>query len=159
MVRIFRVALPVLVVGVLMCLFSASIYAKKEASAYLSGYSVSGDGALGLCAAGYHFASVWELQALSPFVYNTTLGRNAYADQGEGPPAQYDGWVRSGFIALIDWNCMNWTSSDANHTGLTASFDLDQVINGGPALKIQNMACGPSGVGMHDVWCISDADY
>ena len=130
-----------------------------EVSAYLSGFSVNGDGALDICADGYHFASIWELQGLSPFIYNTSLGRTGYADQGEGPPAGYGGWVRSGWHSSVDYNCENWTSNTQTDFGLTATFVIIQIINGGPALKIQKTACGPSGTGMQDVWCISDAVY
>lgn len=171
MSKLFRFMLPILTVAFLTCLFTLSVYAGKvkspevtipiEVSAYLTRYSVDGANVLAQCADGYHFASVIELQKLSPFVYNTILGRTGgMSDYGEGPPmGGWSGWVRTGFSELSpvgeEWNCLGWTSNNPSHKGVLAGFDFDQTLNAGVELKFQKLSCGS----MTDVWCISDAAY
>jgi hypothetical protein len=63
----------------------------------------NGNGA-GVCASGYHFASLWEIVDPSNLAYNAALSF-AWTDQtpplvsdtGQGPPAARQGWVRTGF--------------------------------------------------------------
>jgi len=56
-----------------------------------------GNGA-GVCASGYHFASLWEILDPSNLKYNTTLGYTQ-ADSGQGPPTNALGWVRTGYLS------------------------------------------------------------
>jgi hypothetical protein len=69
---------------------------------------------VGVCADGYHFASIWELLDPSNLEYNTTFGRTD-DDSGQGPPSTGWGWVRTGNVSSSDTtvgtgNCDNWTS-------------------------------------------------
>lgn len=171
MSKIFKITLPVIVAGVLMCLFTASIYAAKQVkppavtipvqiTAYLTPFSVDGANVLGACEVGYHVANAYELQALSPFIYNTTLGgRSSAYDAGEGPFHGTSGWVRSGMTNLSpigeEWNCLGWTSNDGLYEGTVVSFDFVELFNGGNAAKFSKAQCD----NLKYVWCISDAVY
>ena len=53
---------------------------------YLTEAVVQGDQPITACAAGYHFASFWEIADPSNLKYNTTLGYT-WSDSGQGPPA------------------------------------------------------------------------
>ena len=132
----------------------------QQVSFYLSASAVNGANVLDHCADGYHFASAVELQNLSPLVYNTTLGATGLPlDWGEGPPMDYEGWIRTGFSESgqvgNEWNCSGWDSSDPNHDGVAASFEFDTTLNAGVELKFQKIACSV----LVWVWCISDAAY
>jgi hypothetical protein len=52
------------------------------------------DGA-GVCADGFHFASVWEILDVSSLRWDTARGPSNL-DSGEGPPVDWYGWVRTG---------------------------------------------------------------
>ena len=67
----------------------------------------------GVCAAGYHFASLWEIMQTATLSCNTTLGATL-PDSGDGPPTG-NGWVRTGNVSVSSTtagaaNCNNWTS-------------------------------------------------
>jgi hypothetical protein len=126
---------------------------------YLSDIAVNGNGTSGQCAAGYHFASIWEIWELSPLAYNTVEGKTPFIDQGEGPPAYFGGWVRSGWTSDAKDNCNNWTSISPTDTGIVAHLNLDQLFNESKPWRLERLACGPSGTGMFFVWCVSDAVY
>jgi hypothetical protein len=71
----------------------------------------NGSGA-GVCANGYHFASLWEILDPSNLKYDTVLGDDLL-DSGEGPPSYTLGWVRTGSSSNNipkpgRANCSNW---------------------------------------------------
>ena len=66
---------------------------------YLSKASVHSYEAPGVCASGYHFASLWEIMDPSGLKYNSTLGLTSY-DSGEGPPTAYHGFTLCGPISM-----------------------------------------------------------
>lgn len=64
---------------------------------YLSQSQVAGDGPRQACAAGFHFASLFELLDVSHLRYaieETDAFRRA--DSGSGPPTMRYGWIRTG---------------------------------------------------------------
>jgi hypothetical protein len=68
---------------------------------YLTTAPVVANQALSACAAGFHMASLWEIQDPSNLDYNIVLGYALNADQGHGPPTfdgigVISGWVRTG---------------------------------------------------------------
>jgi hypothetical protein len=88
---------------------------------YLTTTTQDGAGADTACAAGYHFASLWEIHDTTPLKYNTTLGHTS-ADGGQGPPGEFEGWVRTASVpdgsgTIGRANCMTWTTNDAGSSG------------------------------------------
>jgi hypothetical protein len=84
-----------------------------------------GNGA-GVCAKGYHFASLWEILDPSILKYNTDLGM-VRDDSGQGPPTLpfVGGWVRTGFGRSGSTtpgigNCDGWDSSSDSDSGTLA---------------------------------------
>jgi hypothetical protein len=76
--------------------------------------------ATGNCAAGFHFASLWEIRDTSALEYDGGLGHDL-ADSGAGPPAEF-GWVRTGRGSGASnipgaANCLAWTSADGLDRG------------------------------------------
>ena len=66
----------------------------------------------GVCANGYHFASLWEILDPSNMKYDTVLGDDRL-DSGKGPPSYTSGWVRTGYSLNNNpnpgrANCSNW---------------------------------------------------
>jgi len=111
------------------------------------------------CAEGYHMASMWELLDVSNLIYNTTLGyHHASPDQGDGPPTNADGWVRTGYSAsTMDLaghaNCNNYTSAEETHRGTVAWLPSDWESPGsttGP-WRVGAESCDPA-----RVWCVED---
>ena len=118
-----------------------------------------GNGA-GVCIAGYHFASMWELLDPSNLKYNTSVGyiRN---DSGQGPPSNVMGWVRTGNASSSSdtvgtGNCDNWTSfNSVGSFGPQAKFDSNWDTPGTfPAWVVGHNL---SGCGSPTrVWCVQD---
>ena len=94
----------------------------------------------GVCASGYHMASIWEFRDLSKLEYATSHAE-AYiaADQGAGPPVQRTGWMRSnresnGSGGSGEGNCWTWTNASSSGYGATLYFvvtspgDLTTVV-------------------------------
>jgi hypothetical protein len=82
-----------------------------------AGTYYDGSQATTACAEGYHMASMWELLDVSNLIYNTTLGfQHSSGDQGDGPPAHADGWVRSGLCQLQRLH--QWRGGAPGHRGL-----------------------------------------
>ena len=115
-----------------------------------------GNGA-GVCAEGYHFASLWEILDPSNLKYNTTLG-TINADSGQGPPALTLGWVRTGFGRSGSstpgiGNCDGWDSRSDTYRGtrayLASDWEAGQDIY---VWEVQTMRCD-LGTG---VWCVED---
>jgi hypothetical protein len=53
----------------------------------------------GVCADGYHFASLWEILDPASLKYNPSLGY-VRDDSGQGPPTYLAGWIRTGYIVV-----------------------------------------------------------
>jgi hypothetical protein len=115
-----------------------------------------GNGA-GVCAEGYHFASLWEIMDPSNLKYDTTLGKTK-ADSGQGPLAGTIGWVRTGYGSSAEGlaghgNCLGWSSSSATHRGtnarLPSNWEAGQDIH---VWEVITTSCGTDTY----VWCVAD---
>ena len=162
MFKYAKITLPILAAFVFMGLFATSIHAAGptpkivvpiEKTFYLTKVAYSAVDAPTACAAGYHFASIWEIWDFSNFAYNTELGTKS-DDSGLGPPVILDGWVRSGWFAN-NYNCYNWTSTMVVDYGLQANIHILQAFNGGHPWQITNFSCQNT----FPVWCVSDPVY
>jgi hypothetical protein len=116
-----------------------------------------GNGA-GVCADGYHFASLWEILDPSNLKYNTTLGRTQ-DDSGQGPPTLSYGWVRTGYSSNASttpgWgNCNAWTSSSGEHSGTTAYLPGDWTA--GQDIYVWEVYAPRCNVNRY-VWCVADS--
>lgn len=119
-----------------------------------------GNGA-GVCADGYHFASMWEILDPSNLKYNTVLGYNQ-DDSGKGPPSHVQGWVRTGNVSSAadtvgTGNCNNWTSNDPNDGSQGPQAELDSSWDTAWSFPGWVVAHDMSGCG-HPirVWCVED---
>ena len=115
-----------------------------------------GNGA-GVCADGYHFASLWEIMAPPNLKYDTDLGVTR-DDGGQGPPSYLGGWVRTGYASsnngIPGWgNCNAWTSNDSGHRGAFAYLPRDWTAGGDIHVwKVNASPCNLNGY----VWCVAD---
>lgn len=144
---------------------------------YLTKSLVKGDGALTVCAAGYHMASFWEIKDVPNLKYDATLGVTS-PDSGSGPPTMtqegsMSGWVRTGAISFGGTtgvgmaNCMSWTSASESDDGTAISLVTSWMTTyGGPQvlpfaswwqvqLRAGNVTPPPCSV-PHRVWCASN---
>ncbi len=131
-------------------------------SFYLSRTTANGKNALGVCTAGFHMASLWELwdtSSLSYLFYDTNLAFTQ-ADSGDGPPTFLGGWVRTGNASSTSssegiGNCAAWTDDGATPQGtrafLTAPWDNTTPIRIQPWDTV-NGSCLVS----LSVWCVED---
>ena len=115
-----------------------------------------GNGA-GVCAPGYHFASMWEITDTSNLEYNTDLGFT-WADSGQGPPSYSIGWVRTGYYGGItstpgQANCDTWDSSSNINYGSVASLPKDWAA--GEELDIWMVSAASCDL-IINVWCVED---
>jgi hypothetical protein len=127
---------------------------------YLTNTEHKGNEALSACAEGYHMASIFEIFDPSNLKYDTTLGLTL-ADSGSGPPAQKDGWIRTGRFeqatgVLGENNCNVWNSDFEFHYGSAVhlsfgdvSFEIRGWNFGGPG---GYTSCATS----QHVWCVQD---
>jgi hypothetical protein len=115
-----------------------------------------GNGA-GICAEGYHFASLWEILDPSNLKYDTKLGRTQ-DDSGQGPPTLSYGWVRTGY----GWstsstpgkgNCNAWTSISSGYYGTTAYLTSDWTA--GQDIHVWEVYAPRCNVYRY-VWCVAD---
>lgn len=97
-------------------------------SYYITDLSYYHDEAPKACAAGYYFASLWEISNPSNLRHNATLGQTTL-DSGSGPPTiQGLGWVRTGYNAgnvsnVADQaNCNLWISRSNLANGSVAAL-------------------------------------
>jgi len=134
---------------------------------YLSKAFVPANQAKNACAAGYHFASIWEIADPSSLRYNTSLGRTS-SDSGAGPPTAIPflsgvlplwGWVRTGYSSTSSetpghGNCYNWETGN-------------QIFRGTAASLPNNWTAGEQDIGLFRVeartcdtqlpaWCVQD---
>ena len=81
--------------------------------------------ALSACASGYHMASLWEILDVSNLTYDYDHpAAYTQADSGYGPPAFWNGWVRTGYLSSgVDTagtgNCLNWSDATTNNYGVS----------------------------------------
>jgi hypothetical protein len=117
---------------------------------------INGNGA-GVCACGYHFASLWEILDPSNLKYTTNLGYNQ-DDSGNGPPSFISGWVRTGYGSNNSFypgqaNCSNWESTGGFGTIISLSSDWTNsderdISVWDAALEVCNEKA--------QVWCVED---
>ncbi len=124
---------------------------------YLTNNTYDGAAALSACQEGYHMASLWEIIDPSNLKYNSDLGYTQ-ADSGQGPPANVQGWVRTGyngdtFTTPGQGNCNVWDSDSSSHQGtqthLPANWDgeYDTYV-----WEVGTAGCNSS----PRVWCVAD---
>ena len=130
---------------------------------YLTKATVNGNETLTACASGYHFASYTELVDPAVLTYSKSLGRSA-ADDGEGPPSDAFGWVRTGYASnstvngSVPTNCNLWTSGTGSDYGEVGTFYPDAGGNNTePAFVFaSNGACDNSQGFNFGVWCVEN---
>ena len=116
-----------------------------------------GNGA-GVCAEGYHFASLWEILDPSNLKYNTTLGSMGREDSGQGPPSYLSAWVRTGwevstFSTVGMGNCNLWTSKASGDYGTSVYLPRNWTTATGPHVWVTNSgSCNAT----LKVWCVAD---
>ena len=112
---------------------------------------------LAACDSGYHVAPLWEILDPSNLKYDTARGYVA-DDSGQGPPADFAGWIRTGSSGSSSTtpgyaNCLAWTSSDGAEYGTT-------VWMGGPWTDPRDVHVWNAGVwpcnNSSPVWCVED---
>ncbi|TKJ29784.1 MAG: hypothetical protein CEE40_07440 [Chloroflexi bacterium B3_Chlor] len=133
--------------------------AMMPGSYYLTDDTHDGNEALVACAAGYHMAALWEIWDVSNMTYNTSLGYQIVGgDQGDGPPTDVGGWVRTGSIAN--------TGTGAPGTNNCGSYTQEDGAMGGTVVSLPNNWSAPtSTIGVWEagikncdsfqpVWCV-----
>jgi len=119
-----------------------------------------GNGA-GVCAEGYHFASLWEILDPSILKYNTGLGM-VRDDSGQGPPTLpfVGGWVRTGFGRSGSTtpgvgNCDGWDSSSDSDWGTLARLPSDWTAGQDLHVwQVDTTTCNTAV--LVRVWCVAD---
>lgn len=111
--------------------------------------------AIGGCETGYHFASLWEILDTSNFSYDTALGVLS-GDSASGPPAGYEGWVRTGYVANSGTtpgqaNCSAWGATTGN--GTTVRLPSDWAT--GAELHVWDVGIAACGTPAY-IWCVED---
>jgi hypothetical protein len=124
-----------------------------------------GNGA-GVCATGYHFASLWEIHDPTRLEYNSDLGLSweddyQSSDMGKGPPSFLAGWIRTGYfssnqshIVGVD-NCSTWSSSSHSDLGTAASLEFNWTDAGNTFSWRGQLYVCDTVIGPH-VWCVED---
>jgi hypothetical protein len=117
-----------------------------------------GNGA-GVCAEGYHFASLWEIMDPSNLKYNTDLGF-VREDSGQGPPTggNVSSWVRTGYFGSTEasagaGNCNVWTTGSSDYYGTTAR--LSDNWTAGQDIHVWEVF-SPACNARKQVWCVED---
>lgn len=127
---------------------------------YLTESNYPASGVLTACAVGFHMASLWELVDVSNLVYAANQP-DAYTrpDSGQGPPSDWNGWVRTGAASSSDnlagtGNCSAWTSNSGTDFGTAVKLGNDwssSPTRVGPWVA-GAFQCGLTG----PVWCVAD---
>ncbi len=133
---------------------------------YLTNRTFYANTALNACAAGYHMASLWEILNVASLTYdnlgNDNLGTPITAtrdDSGYGPPSNWNGWVRTGYIsdttntpAAGKSNCQAWTSNSGSFSGTNVMLTNDWASAPGKisAWNASTFTCNIVG----SVWCV-----
>jgi hypothetical protein len=107
------------------------------------------------CAAGYHFASLWEIADPSNLKYNTSLGRDK-DDSGEGPPSGYYARLRTGYASDNsatpgNANCDGWTST----TGQGTKAALLPNWSSSPDIGVWDVMASDCSA-TSTIWCVED---
>jgi len=119
------------------------------------------------CAAGYHFASIWEIADPSTLKYNRSLGLFS-PDSGEGPPVtikffqgsiKVSGWVRTGRLSSITGiegqaNCYLWNSGLGTDWGTTAELP-DNWTSAAQDVCVWDVGVRTCNSNVW-VWCVAD---
>jgi hypothetical protein len=129
---------------------------------YLSQDTTNGAGALGICVAGFHMASLWEIHEPARLEYDTSLGFTR-PDSGSGPPTIPDstnlivGWVRTGALQIAGnpgtLNCSAWTTTSGSGTAVGLENLWDTPVS--PATwpwRPMTVSCNAP----QRVWCVED---
>ncbi len=110
----------------------------------------------GVCAEGYHFASMWEIVDPSNLEYNSTSGL-VNPDNGSGPPSGAVGWVRTGYISASDTagkaNCTVWNSDSDQVQGTVAG--LSTTWESAKDLLVWDVSTSACNTSTY-VWCVED---
>lgn len=128
----------------------------------------NGDGS-GVCATGFHFASLWELLGVSNLRYATDEegGDDVFRhpDSGRGPPSAVSGWIRTGYVAQAlsvegANNCENWTSTNIDHRGTIVRLGFAwgaATGDGDPSVVIAPWDSSfDSCLANRSVWCVEN---
>lgn len=112
------------------------------------------------CAAGFHFAALWEILEPGSLDYDRNLGQ-ANADSGSGPPSAVFGWVRTGetldnVATAGQGNCDNWSTT----SGSGSVMLLDPLWKDGnpllttdvPPWIVETSTCNAP----NPAWCVQD---
>ncbi len=130
---------------------------------YLTNTEYSTASASTACGPGYHMASLWEIVGVSNFEYvNAHPAAYNKADSGDGPPAGWWGWVRTGSdssgstVAGIG-NCLNWSTTDSASSGTAVRLTNNWSAAPGAVApwQVQAFACNYIG----PVWCAGNFSY
>ena len=119
----------------------------------------SGSGALTVCAAGFHMASLFELWDLTVLRYDPVLGQTN-PDSGLGPPSSNSGWVRTGFSSTGDstpgfGNCLGWSTGDPTKFGSRAR--LPTTWDTAPSTRVVPWLVDADNCSNSSyVWCVED---
>ena len=120
----------------------------------------SDDFGAGVCAFGYHFASIWEIIDPSNLQYNVNQGCTR-SDSGMGPPSGVKGWIRTGDDSNSDpatlnlTNCDKWQTSSSRDYGQTVSLPTDWEDVYQQSLHVWSRSdeeCSSQ----QRVWCVAD---
>jgi hypothetical protein len=127
---------------------------------YMTKSSEPANQAPSACAAGYHFASMWELADPSNLKYNASLGKTQ-ADSGYGPPAALGAWVRTGYSPSVDntpgkANCNYWTSLSSSGYGTAAGLPWNWTSSTAQDLAVWDAFTYTCDFALTHVWCIED---
>jgi len=129
-----------------------------NAQVYLTNFDRLGNNVLTACSTGYHMASMWEIADISNFTYNTNHP-DAYskADSGQGPPANWYGWVRTGYNSSTvnvagQGNCANWTGTTGYGTIVRLVNNWDVVPGALSSWETDTWGCS----GTAPIWCVGD---
>jgi hypothetical protein len=127
---------------------------------YLTNFSRTPSGVLSACSTGYHMASLWEIADISNLTYDTNHP-DAYnkVDSGQGPPALWYGWVRTGYDSSTantagTGNCANWTSTTGTAYGTIARLTNNWDVSAGAFSywEADPWTCA----GTAPVWCVGN---
>jgi hypothetical protein len=123
--------------------------------------------AVNACAAGYHFASLWEILDTSALRYASEIP-DAWvyeADQGSGPPTGGEGlsriaWVRTGYNGSNNGvpgqsNCNAWTSTSVDDYGTTVGLSIQWGSGTTEDVIIWDVGVSTCNY-KTSVWCVED---
>jgi hypothetical protein len=133
---------------------------------YLTAAEYYGNQPLGVCAAGFHMANLFEIADPSNlrYAHDHPDAQNRH-DSGTGPPSGVNGWIRTGESSRTDpipgfSNCNTWQTNEASSAGTTALLPNDWA---NPALGMLALVWGTPWAAIHNscseqirVWCVED---